>query len=209
MAPAEHPPPAPGGPRLLVFVKAPRPGLVKTRLVPSLGAAGAASAYAALVDALLTRLDTLRDVELWFTPPDRLDAIRPWLRPGWGAQAQREGDLGDRLHHAFATAFAQGATRVVVIGSDCPEVAVPDIRTAWTRLETADVVLGPAADGGYWLIGLRRPQPELFRDIPWSTSDVLARTLERVAGQELRPALLRELRDVDTIEDWLAFRRPS
>lgn len=209
MAPAEHPPPAPGGPRLLVFVKAPRPGLVKTRLVPSLGAAGAASAYAALVDVLLTRLETLRDVELWFTPPDGLDGIRPWLRPGWGAQAQREGDLGDRLHHAFATAFAQGATRVLVIGSDCPEVAVPDIRTAWTRLETADVVLGPAADGGYWLIGLRRPQPELFRDIPWSTSDVLARTLERVAGQELRPALLRELRDVDTIEDWLAFRRPS
>lgn len=192
--------------KLVIFVRAPRPGEVKTRLAQTLGPGAACAAYRLLVQTLLGRLAASSDVELRFTPADALAEIQPWLQPGWLAQAQDEGDLGARMQSAFSAAFRSGMHRVVIIGSDCPEVTTADIDAAWTALLTHDLVLGPARDGGYWLIGLRRPRPALFHRMPWSTDQVLPETLRRAAAARLRVQLLRELADVDTAQQWQDFR---
>lgn len=191
----------------MVFVKAPRPGEVKTRVAQTTGAERACDVYRQLVATLLKSLSPLREVELRFAPDDAAAEIEPWLRPGWVAVPQGEGDLGARLERAFADAFAAGAERVVIVGSDCPDVKTSDVRTAWRELQTHDVAVGPAMDGGYWLIGLRAPQPELFRGIPWSSELVLGRTLERARALGLKIQLLRILSDIDTEADWNAHVR--
>ena len=188
--------------RLVVFVKAPRPGVVKTRLAQTLGADAACTAYRQLVETLLTHLAPLPAVELCFTPADASADITPWLRADWSAVPQADGDLGERLHAAFTEHFLADAEQVVIIGSDCPTVAPTDIEDAWVALAGHDVVLGPALDGGYWLIGLRAPQPALFTAMPWSTDTVFGETMRRARASGLRVALLRELADVDTEADW-------
>jgi uncharacterized protein len=191
---------------LIIFAKAPRPGQVKTRLAKSLGAEAACLAYRQLVQTVFENLSRLPSVELRFTPDDALAEIQPWLRKGWSAHPQGEGDLGTRLERAFAEHFAVGAQRIVIIGSDCPEVLTADIDTAWDALHTHDLVLGPAADGGYWLIALCGPQPLLWREIAWSTGQVLEQTLRQAKAAGLRTKLLRMLADVDTAEDWQRFK---
>ena len=188
--------------RLVVFMKAPRPGAVKTRLAEALGADAACAAYRRLVEALVANLAPLPKAELCFTPVDAAAQIKPWLRPGWTACPQVGGDLGERLHAAFHEHFETDALHVVIIGSDCPDVTARDIEDAWLALEGHDVVLGPALDGGYWLIGLRAPQPALFAGIPWSTDRVFGETICRAREAGLRVAILRELADVDTPADW-------
>jgi rSAM/selenodomain-associated transferase 1 len=191
--------------RLIVFLKAPRPGHVKTRLAPALGEHGAAQAHRTLVETLLHRLAELPRLELRFAPDDAAPEIAPFRRNAWSLSPQGPGDLGARLVAAFDDAFAAGAERVAIIGSDCPEVSLCDIETAFAALRTDDLVLGPALDGGYWLIGLRRPTPELFSAMPWSTDRVSAETCTRAARLRLRLQILRELRDIDKPADWTAF----
>jgi len=191
--------------RLLVFLKAPRQGAVKTRLAATLGAVEACAAYRLLVERLIRQLASLENVDLCFAPDDARSEIKPWAQPEWRLTAQGNGDLGWRLDRAFRRAFDEGAQRVVIIGSDCPEAGAHDIQAAWTALLSHDVVLGPATDGGYWLIGLRAPQPQLFVDIPWSTDKVLRETQEHCRAAGLTTHMLRELSDVDTEADWRRF----
>src|ERR1041384_6629450 len=134
------------GEKLLVFVKAPRPGSVKTRLAKDVGAEPACAAYRQIAGALFDRLRGLDAVELCYSPADAGTEIQSWMRDGWAAAPQGGGGLGRRLHAAFDRAFSGGAARVVVIGSDCPGVTATDIREAWEGLKTRDVVLGPATD---------------------------------------------------------------
>ena len=188
--------------RLVIFLKAPRPGAVKTRLAASLGAEPACAAYRRLVEALLRNLALLPKAELCFAPGDAAAEIKPSLRRGWTSCPQIGADLGERLQAAFAGHFESDAQQVVIIGSDCPDVTAQDIEDAWLALDGHDVVLGPALDGGYWLIGLRAPQPALFTGIPWSTDRVFGETICRAREAGLRVALLRELSDVDTAADW-------
>lgn len=197
--------PGPTRSQLIVFLKAPRPGQVKTRLASTLGYAAAVNIYRRLVEHVLHRIGSFPEVTLCFAPDDGGDECRQWQRPSWRLLPQGEGHLGRRLERAFADAFAGGARRVVVIGSDCPELTSEDIERAWSRLARHDVVLGPARDGGYWLMGLRAPCPALFRGIPWSTARVLAATLARCRRAGLRVELLQELSDVDTEADWRRF----
>jgi len=187
---------------LIVFVKAPRHGQVKTRLAAGIGAQAACDAYRRLVGAVLKNVETVKGVHLRFAPDDARDEIAPWLRPGWLATAQGGGDLGERLSRAFEDAFARGAGRVAIIGSDCPDASAADVRAAFRELREHDVVVGPATDGGYWLIALRAPQPALFHGIPWSSDQVLAQTLQAAKALRLRIQLLRILTDVDTEEEW-------
>jgi rSAM/selenodomain-associated transferase 1 len=191
--------------RLIIFVKAPRLGTVKTRLAGKLGKEGAISAYMKLVEQLVNNLLGLKAVQVRYAPDDGFAEIQSWLQPGWTAALQGEGDLGERLHFAFESAFAEGFTKVVIIGSDCPYVTQGDIEQAWEALEKRDVVLGPAQDGGYWLIGLRKNQPLLFQGIPWSTDQVFAQTLQRAKSQGLSISLLQILEDIDTLEGWERF----
>src|SRR5262249_3693178 len=120
--------------KLIVFLKAPRPGAVKTRLALSVGDAAACSAYVRLVETLLEHLTPLREVELRFSPDDAAREIRRWLRSSWSLAAQGEGELGDRLERAFRNSFDQGWSRVIVIGSDCPAVTRQDIADGWSAL---------------------------------------------------------------------------
>jgi hypothetical protein len=191
--------------QLIIFLKAPHAGAVKTRLAQAIGADAACAAYRRLVEVLLNRLTAIDAVELRFAPDDALEEIKPWLRPGWRAAGQGAGDLGQRLTRAFAEAFATGARRVVVIGSDCPDVTPDDIHAAWASLGRHDLVFGPAADGGYWLIGLCRAEPRLFDGIAWSTDTVLQKTRDRARAAGLTVHLLRELHDVDSDADWRRF----
>ncbi len=193
--------------KLIIFVKAPREGLVKTRLAASIGAPAAALAYRTLMKRLIDRLREIPAVELRYAPDDALSEIQPWLQSAWTARPQGDGDLGSRLDRAFAEAFAEHADKVVVIGSDCPTVTARDIRQAWTGLSKHDLVLGPATDGGYWLIGLRKHAPRLFESIPWSTDTVFRETLKRAKETRLSLHHLRERKDIDTAQDWLAFAK--
>jgi rSAM/selenodomain-associated transferase 1 len=190
---------------LLVFLKAPRLGQVKTRLALTLGDKAACAAYCRLVETVLVRISSLPKVRLVYAPADGAGEIQSWTRPGWEIEPQAAGDLGHRLHSAFLDAFARGAQRVVIIGSDCPAITANDITTAWSALKTAELVLGPATDGGYWLIGLRQPQVALFENMAWSTATVFQDTLNRAQTAGLMVSLLRELADVDTEADWRAF----
>ncbi len=198
--------------KLIVFLKAPRPGHVKTRLAQALGAEEACQVYRSLIDDLLRHFEALQNVELRFTPDDALHEIEQWRRPAWVARPQGEGDLGERLQRAFQQALAAGAKRVVVIGADCPDVTAQDIEMAWTSLMQVDVVIGPAADGGYWLLGLARLYSVLFQNIPWSTNQVLRETLARAQEASLRVQVLSQYSDVDTEGDWKNYqarRRPA
>ena len=157
------------------------------------------------MDAVLREIRSFHGVELRFAPPDGEKEVQSWLMDGWSASPQSDGDLGAKLAHAFGDAFAAGSQRVVIIGSDCPYLTAEDILTAWKQLRRSDLVLGPAMDGGYWLIGLRAAQPDLFAGISWSTDEVLNQTLARAKALGLSTVLLRTLNDVDTREDWERF----
>jgi rSAM/selenodomain-associated transferase 1 len=140
---------------------------------------------------------------VWFAPRREGAAVRRWLAGvgGLAFRAQAGRTLGDRLAAAFAREFATGARHVVIIGSDCPGLDARRLRAAFAALRRRDVVLGPALDGGYYLIGLARPAPRLFRGIAWSTAGVAAQTLRRARALGLRWHLLPPLRDVDTAAD--------
>jgi len=190
---------------LIVFVKAPIIGEVKTRLAKAIGPEAARAAYCRLAETLFHNLSNLNWVQLRVSPDHALDDVRHWQRDTWTVSPQGTGDLGQRLEAAFPAAFAQGARRVVVIGSDCPSIQLEDIERSWAELEECDVVLGPASDGGYWLIGLKEPRPALFRKIPWSTESVLRETVSRATSEALKVALLQKRSDVDTESDWNRF----
>jgi rSAM/selenodomain-associated transferase 1 len=188
---------------LIVFVKAPRPGAVKTRLASRLGEGRAAALYRALAEEQIRRTAPRADEyerRFFFDPPDARAELEAWLGPQAYA-AQGAGDLGARLSAAFADVFAGGARRAAVIGTDVPSMSRDDVLDALQSLDHEDVAIGPATDGGYYLLALRRAEPELFRDIPWSTSGVLEATLARAAARGLGVNVLRTLGDVDTMDD--------
>jgi len=188
---------------LVVFVKEPRPGAVKTRLAAAVGPEAAAGLYRTLVETVLeatTPVPGEYERLVFFDPPEARGALRQWL-PGVSLRAQAPGGLGERLADAFARAFSRGATRVAIVGSDAPAVTRATVLRALEALSAADVVLGPADDGGYYLVGLRAPHPELVSGIDWSTPAVLQQTLERATAAELVVHQLERLRDVDTLAD--------
>jgi rSAM/selenodomain-associated transferase 1 len=189
--------------RLVVFVKRPRAGEVKTRLARETGSEAAAVVYRAMAEHVLRAtapLDGTYDRVVSYAPADAGDEIRAWL-PAETCLPQAEGDLGARMTHALASALASGASRAVLIGTDAPALGREHVLQAFAALRDVDLVLGPARDGGYYLVGLGAPRPALFEGIAWSTSSVCAATLERARALGLRHRLLPELRDVDTLAD--------
>jgi rSAM/selenodomain-associated transferase 1 len=189
---------------LTVIAKEPVAGLAKTRLVPALGEAGAARAAAAMLTDTLAAVSAT-DAELWlcFTPAEAKERLGR-LAPGFGLLAQAPGDLGDRLAACLADLLAAGADRVAIVGADTPHVPITSYRRAFALLERADVVLGPALDGGYYLVAAKTARPELFVGIPMGTDTVLSETLARAARDGLVVALLPPLRDLDRVEDLAA-----
>ena len=192
---------------LVIFARAPEAGRVKTRLAAALGPEAALAAYRALgarVVGAVRGVDSC-DVVVAYTPHEARPLVEGWLGGALGYEPQTEGDLGARMAGAIARRHARGAAKVVVIGTDCPDVTAATVEDAFDQLDTADVVLGPALDGGYYLVGVRRPAPEIFAGVPWSAPDTLAVTIERARAAGLAVALLAPLRDIDTAEDWAAW----
>ena len=194
---------------MAVFARAPEPGRVKTRLIPVLRAAEAAELYEALLLDTVEVAESCARTVVAFTPSGGRRALERLLGGHRRLLPQGPGDLGERLGRVFES-LCEGGQPGLVVGSDCPALTAARIRTAAERLGHADVVIGPALDGGYYLIGLRRPRPELFADIPWSTASVLEVTLSRAREAGLRVELLETARDLDTPEDlyeWYAGSR--
>lgn len=194
--------------RVIVFCKAPRPGFVKTRLAGSLGPEAACATYRALTEKVLSQISGVEWVQLRHTPDEAREEIAPWKRhPCWTLEPQGPGDLGERMARAFQSEFDVGTDRVVLIGTDTPELLETDLHEALDALRRHDVVLGPSLDGGYWLIGLSEPHPRLLEGIDWSTPAVLQQTLQKATVEGLQVHLLRVLADIDTGEDLSAYQQ--
>jgi rSAM/selenodomain-associated transferase 1 len=205
--------------RILVFAKAPLPGQVKTRLIPALGAQGAARLHERLLRETLLRMSRVAKMrpdvglELWCAP-DRSHPLfqELCLAHALRLQDQCAGDLGQRLF-AGASEALRRAHAVLLIGSDCPDLGVEQIDQAVSALRAPgiDAVLGPALDGGYALLGIRRAEPGLFTNMPWGGDRVAAVTRERMIALGWCWRELPELRDVDRPEDldWYPHHRPA
>jgi rSAM/selenodomain-associated transferase 2/rSAM/selenodomain-associated transferase 1 len=190
---------------LIVFTRYPEPGLTKTRLIPALGAQGAAELHRLLAEHTLDRARELQasrsvSVEVWFAGGGEA-LMRDWLGDETVCRHQGEGDLGARMSRAFQEAFSRGAERAAIIGTDCPDLDARVLGAAFEQLLTFDLVLGPAADGGYYLIGLRRFVPELFTGITWGTCKVLQQTVATADRLKLSTSKLHKLADIDRPED--------
>lgn len=196
----------------MIFTRYPIPGTAKTRLIPALGAAGAADLSRQLTEHTLTQIHACQSqypdlqVEIRFAGGTS-DQMQTWLGPTWRYTPQGDGDLGDRLARSVQAAIAAGATRTVIVGTDCPELDAACLQQAFHALTTHDLVLGPALDGGYYLIGLRQDWPELFQNIAWSTAAVCAQTI--AIGQQLGLAIacLPTLSDIDEPADLAIWQR--
>lgn len=196
--------------RLIIFTRYPEPGRTKTRLIPVLGAEGAAQLQQRMTEHTLAQASGWRDrfssVEVYFTGGNEA-LMQQWLGTDVTYRHQGEGELGQRMQMAFAQSFAAEVARVVIIGTDCPDVSATLLTEAFAALSHSNLVLGPAADGGYYLIGLNRPIPELFTGIPWGTDQVLATTQEIAQRLGLGVFLLPVLNDVDRREDLPIWER--
>jgi len=188
---------------ILIFVRAPVAGRVKTRLAASIGAEAALRVYRRLAEHAVAVARAAGDdvaVRIHYTPADAEAEVRAWLGDAtWLPQA--EADLGGRMREAFEAAFADGFERVVIIGSDLPDLSRDVLRRAFNALDTHRVVLGPAADGGYYLLGMTEMIAGIFDGVPWSTPRVLDETLARLRAAGIRVAMLETLADVDEAAD--------
>jgi uncharacterized protein len=191
--------------RIIVFTRYPVPGTVKTRLARVLGEQGAADLHKRMTEHLMRRVREVQGrrgvlVEVRYDGPGRI-AMSRWLGQGIDYREQRGSDLGERMTVAFHEAFGHGSERVLLIGSDCPGITCSILEQSLDALRNHDVAFGPAADGGYYLVGLKRIYPPLFSGLTWGTAEVLGRTLDIARGMNLSTFLTTRLRDVDRPED--------
>lgn len=192
---------------LLLFVRNPELGKVKTRLAAAVGPERALEIYLRL---LHHTLDITRElpVQKLVYYSDHVDTNDLWPNEQYGKRLQPPGDLGEKMEAAFAAAFAEEYTSVIIIGSDCLQLTPNLQQQAYHELTQHDVVIGPALDGGYYLLGINKLYPELFRNKRWSTKDVFPDTLHDIQTLQLSCVLLPRLADVDYIEDLDATRLP-
>jgi rSAM/selenodomain-associated transferase 1 len=188
---------------LLIFIKNPVLGKVKTRLAATLGAEQALAVYHQLLRH--TRKTSLQiDAARFLYYSESIDLDDDWNSDDFYKKIQNGDDLGARMTHAFEEAL-NTSSKVVIIGSDCPLLEPTHLALAFEKLEEYPFVIGPALDGGYYLLGMRNFFPTLFQDMTWSNATVLANTLERIERLEQPYFLLPELPDVDTEADWKQY----
>ena len=189
--------------RILVFARAPEAGAVKTRLAGEIGAESALSLYLAMLRRVFETAEraALAEVHLWAASNPAHEEFLALCEAG-RIRLQRGADLGERMLHAATRELAgDGVDSVLIVGSDCPALGADYLDRALAALAAAELVLGPARDGGYVLIGLRAARPELFRGVDWGSGAVLEQTLARARELGLQPQLLEPCWDVDTAGD--------
>ncbi len=190
---------------LIIFAKNPVEGRVKTRLARTVGQVKALKIYNALLS--YTKQVTMEldiDRQIWFS--DQIPVQSPFNANGYEPLVQQGEDLGERMLQAFQRAFDQGYEQVTIIGTDCAFITSDHIDRAFERLNEVEVVLGPSADGGYYLLGMRQLHPFLFKDKSWSTADLFDETTQALERRGIVWEALPCLNDVDTWKDWLEAR---
>lgn len=189
---------------VLLFIKAPVKGRVKSRLAAAIGDDAALELYKNFVSDVVEMLkDTGHSFRICFYPASAGASVSRWLGHGHQYMPQDGNDLGERMERGFSRVFSEGFTRAVLIGSDIPDLKKSVISKALDSLEKSDAALGPAADGGYYLIGFNRNsfRKELFRGIPWSTRKVFEETVNMMRTKSLTIHFLPEWEDVDSLAD--------
>lgn len=190
---------------LIIFTKNPVHGQVKTRLAAAIGKDMALSIYRRMLLYTNTITSDLPVSKLLYYS-DAIATQDHWSDQIYSKKLQRGAGLGQRMENAFHDTFELNYQRVVIIGTDCPGLTPGIITTAFYNLGNSDVVIGPAKDGGYYLLGMNKMHGELFRGIKWSSETVLQETLSACVNLNLRTYLLEELSDIDTEEDLLAHK---
>jgi len=194
--------------RLILFVRYPEPGRVKTRLAAILGAERAATLYRAMAeDCLKVALSLAAPLTLACDPPGAEGKVKAWLGVEAEYTAQSEGDLGERMAASLAAAFATGARRVLLMGSDVPDAPPEHLRQGFELLEAGGSVLAPTADGGFWCVGFHAEsfRPDVFFEIPWSSPETLNAALQRLNATAGPLSLLPVWYDIDTVNDLKAL----
>ena len=184
---------------LIIFVRKPEAGKVKTRLAAAIGAEAALTIYQKLLEHTHSTSLAL-DCDKYVFYADAVEEKDRWQND-FHKQQQAQTDLGGRMKAAFTQIFQKGYSRVCIIGSDCFELTSAIITDAFLLLHRHEVVIGPARDGGYYLLGMRSKTKDLFDGVEWSTGKVLAQTIEKLLQNDYSYALLPLLTDVDTIND--------
>ena len=190
---------------LIIFTRYPHPGKTKTRLIPALGVEGATNLQRQMTEFTLSKVKKFQEsaaisFEIRFTGGN-LQLMQNWLGTELKYQLQGEGDLGKRMENSFLSAFNKGAQEVVIIGIDCPSLSAEVLAQAFKKINNCDLLLGPAVDGGYYLIGLKRAIRELFINIDWGTAKVLQQTVDIAQQLNLSVGYLAPLADVARPED--------
>ncbi len=194
--------------RIIIFSRYPVPGITKTRLIPSLGPAGAADFQWSLI---LKTFNTVKKFSAIF--PVKMEVCLDGGSPEIARRLfgnvpiyseQPAGDLGKRMYLACLKAFADGCKHVILLGTDVPELETRHLTSALEGLQSNDVVIGPSTDGGYWLVGMNYPF-DIFTNIPWGTATVFAHTLAKIRKAGLRVHVTEPLTDIDTPENLVHF----
>jgi rSAM/selenodomain-associated transferase 1 len=188
---------------LILFMKAPRLGQVNTRLQPELMPEESLMLYRAMVEDTVSQFDDVGfcDVKIFFYPQDAKDEMEHWLGDHFEYFPQHGADLGEKLHNAIAEMLNQKYDKVVLVGSDIPTLDSTTIVRAFTNLNDYDVALGPSKDGGYYLIGMKKPYPTLFQEMDWSTSIVLQQTIQKARQAQLDIVQLEVKSDIDSYDE--------
>lgn len=195
------------GKQLIIFVKSPLPGQCKTRLIPLLNPQGACDFYKSLVTHCFKQLTDLRNINIViYAYPDIQDNFIKQLaeRSNFNIHPQQGNNLGERMHNALQHSLSSN-TKAVLIGTDCPLIDMSYITQAFDALDNHDIVIGPAEDGGYVLIGATQIETALFDNIQWSSDQVLHQSLEKVQAAGYTSTVLRTLWDIDTPEDFAQY----
>jgi len=186
-----------------IFIKYPEPGKVKTRLAKDIGKEKAAHIYRRIVELIMANTIPAHgayDRIVFYDPAERHEDFTSWL-PGERFLLQQGNDVGQRMDSAIRSLLGMGAEKAVLTGADIPALSQGIIDAAFQELDRSDIVIGPARDGGYYLIGMKSPYPDLFQDVRWSTGKVLEDTLMKLQKLRLRFTLVERLSDLDTRED--------
>lgn len=189
---------------LIIFARYPEPGKVKTRLAATIGNEQAAALYKEWAEKIFFESKQAKNVShryLFYADPGDYKKVYAWSDDGFLLQAQNGTELGDRIKAAFRKTFDDKMHKAIIIGTDAPDLTGDMIDNAIRRLDTHDIVIGPADDGGYYLLGMNRYYPDVFEDIPWSTGEVFDATVRKIKRNGLRHYELPVLSDIDTIED--------
>lgn len=187
---------------LVIMLKVPNAVAVKTRLARCIGEEEALNAYRKMVEYFLSRLPTEFPVEIYYTPAGAESQVCAWLGDQYNFYTQSNGDLGERLKSAWRESFERGAEALVLLGGDCPYIDRSVLEEVGKGLINHDFVIGPAFDGGYYLLAGKQFEPELFVDINWSTESVFRETLDRIKASGRSVTILKPLEDIDDLNSW-------